>query len=310
MDIDTRQELERISARVPRYLFRVWNCNPYSLHRLSGGYPGLNTLDVITPLAFLRGCGHASVSDLTREEFIKNAVSHLRSEKALAQTEFSSWAASLAFAIHYFGYQLGAACSGGVCAHNVYVSIIDTSDFRKRNAVFHVPDLTFLDPKCNQWDHEYLVHGIVTGVSHRAVSFRVFRNAGLLSHIEFTPKIRYPIIVDNNDTIYQITATSIQRARQIGETYGNKFAFPMALAVLCRVKRDPQLFRNGIKELQMILDGLRGLYNSTECGDDRMAYGGANFVSGYGDVEQFHRLLQVISDVYASEIRYERRQAR
>lgn len=233
--------------------------------------------------------------DLTKEEFIKIAICHLTSVKEpWFQTEFSSWGASLAFVLHYFGTQLGVASK---CQdYNIGVSIIDTKSLHQRNEIFYVPDLAFLDSTYKRWDHGYLVYGIVSGPVLQSAPYQVFRDAGFLCDLAWTPKIHAPIVARGADLIYHLNDGSLKRGREVANEYGERFALPMLLAFLCRVKRDDMLFQSGVSDenLHTILDGITGLRIPEQWDVDRGARDNAKFVAGYGDVEQFHRSMDIV----------------
>lgn len=162
------------TKQIPRYLFRMW-------HENSGGDAKLNTIDKVTPLAFLEGNGHENVYDMSIKELVDNTTEHLRGYHIA--TEFSSWSASLRFVLHY-------ATTKRDCA---YIAVIDTLGLQtdSGNGIFYVPALApiFQDsgPGCDMdygiYDWEFLVHGIVEGRHYKACSFKLLCEHGLLEYL-------------------------------------------------------------------------------------------------------------------------------
>lgn len=214
-------------------------------------------------------------------------IDHLKHRMdAWFQTEFSSWASSFGVAFHYFGSQKQHR---GADDSTIYLSIIDTQALWDRNAIFYAPHLAFLNPETRNYNHEYLAHGVIYGPAHKAMPLKVFKDAGVHCRLACTPNIRLPILTDDDDPPISITPVSMERGRAIGDKYGGMFALPMCLAVVCRIKRDADLFRKGVENLDVILRGIRDLAIPQYWSLDRVLRLDAHFVRGYGDVEQMYR---------------------
>jgi hypothetical protein len=151
-------------------------------HSGSGGSSKLNTTEKVIPLAFLQGVGHESVYDMSVEQFVDNTTRHLHNKKNVV-SEFSSWSASPRFVFHY------------ATAHRegAYIAVIDTQGLStdNKNVMFHVPALQpiFGLPAArrgsyyDQYNWEYLVHGVVEGKHYKAVSFQSLCSNGLTEHL-------------------------------------------------------------------------------------------------------------------------------
>ena len=63
-------QLQLLSNRTPRYLFRVWSDR-------SGGMAGLYTVDAITPMAFYGRSGPSSIFELSRAELMRAIRDHI-----------------------------------------------------------------------------------------------------------------------------------------------------------------------------------------------------------------------------------------
>lgn len=137
--------------------------------------------------------------------------------------------------------------------------------------------------------HEYLAHGVITGPAHKALPFKVFCDAGINFKIRCGPPIsmRHPVLE-------KITPQAMETARRIGDQYGGDFALPMCLAVVCREKRDPMLFRNGVQELDIVLKGIADLPIPQKCSSDKAIQPDAEYVERSGDVEQLCRLMRAL----------------
>ena len=288
MDDGNRNRLEEIRKRTPRYLFRVWSNTP---GQYSGGYRNLNTKRAITPLAFHRGNGTPRVYDMTAAEFTDIAWKHLRTcSNANFETQFSSWSPSLS-------YVMDVAAS---FPESAQISILDTSK-ASDNGIFHVPLLQHFDREKFFWySWEYLAHGIITGQALRAIPLQAFRDAGFETmdgHVHglsrWTPGAASPL---------SETEELVQQARKIGEQYGGAFTLPVTLALICRNKRDRENFRNGIPELQTVLNGLEGLYLPTDWdADATIMEDDVVNIQGWGEVEQLIRLMRACAELPLKE---------
>lgn len=295
MDKDTVARLETVRRRIPRYLFRAWNdtTSPSGLSRLSGGHQGLNTPEAVTPLAFSNGGGHSSVYDMKEQSFLDMAYTHLTGQ-SVPETELSSWAGSLSFALN----NVAASQLGGHYADEAldgaHIAIIDTKELWDdvRVPVFYVPELDFLQPGGMNYPHEYLAHGIIKGSAYKAMPLRIFNEVITLAARKYKS-----FRVDDGQECHEIVRESIDKARKIGDQYGDKFALPMLLAVLCRKKRDSKLFQEGIEEKQFnrLMDRISDLTIPGEWQDDSPVDREYEIKNGFGDVEQMCRLIYALS---------------
>ena len=279
MDDDTRTKLETLRLRTPRYLFRAWKD---SQPDISGGFKTLNRPEAIIPLAFRAGGGHSSVYDMSKEEFTNMVSKHLKYEKENFLTELSSWAASLTFAMLFFGDQ----------HDDVFISIIDTQALKAHNEIFFVPGMDFLGcGGTKDMHHEYLAHGPIRGSAHRAVPASTFVRAGF--DLQSLPR---PGAATKSRKPRHVSIDEVQAARMVAQEYGYHFAAPMAVALVCLEKRLPTLFvREPDAGLDVILHGLSDLHFSQSWSLDDTVMEDIVYFGNYMDVRQFVRLMRAIA---------------
>ena len=279
MDNDTRTKLETLRLRTPRYLFRAWKD---SQPDISGGFKTLNSPEAIIPLAFRAGGGHSSVYDMSKEEFTDMVSKHLKYEKENFLTELSSWAASLTFAMLFFGDQ----------HDDVFISIIDTQALKAHNEIFFVPGMDFLGcGGTKDMHHEYLAHGPIRSSAHRAVPMSAFLLAGF--DLQSLPR---PGAVTKSRKPRHVSIDEVQAARLVAQEYGYHFAAPMAVAIVCLEKRLPTLFlRERDVGLDVILHGLSGLHFSQSWSLDDTVMEDIVYFGNYMDVRQFVHLMRAIA---------------
>lgn len=141
-------------------------------------------------------------------------INHLEHHTEIA-TEFSSWAASLTLAMRFCG---GTPSSS-------FVSVIDTKRLGDSVEIFYAPDLKFLG--ATNYPGEYLVHGIVEGEHHRALSYRSFTDLGI-------SRSAAPHIYDHLPNYEPPVKASVRIYRRLGEQYGFKFSLAVALAIVAQ----------------------------------------------------------------------------
>ncbi|KAG9754020.1 hypothetical protein KCU73_g5750, partial [Aureobasidium melanogenum] len=133
------------------------------------------------PHAFFKGVGHRSMYDMPVDDFLDNSTRHPKGNRKVV-SEFSSWAASPIFVFNYATEHRTTA----------YIAVIDTQELQDgdENAIFYVPDLQEIfgyrkgcGPAYDQYDWEYLVHGVVEGEHYRVNSFWRLGQCGLLDHL-------------------------------------------------------------------------------------------------------------------------------
>jgi hypothetical protein len=279
MDDDTRTKLEQLRLRTPRYLFRAWkDSQPW----ISGGFKTLNSPEAIVPLAFRAGRGHSSIYDMTKEEFTDMVSKHLKYEKENFLTELSSWAASLTFAMLFYGDQ----------HDGVFISIIDTQALKAHNEIFYVPGMDFLGcGRTKDMHHEYLAHGPIRGSAHRAVPMSAFVRAGF--DLRSLPR---PGAATRTRKPRYVSIKEVQAVRMVAQDYGYHFAAPMAVALVCLEKRLPSLFlRERDAGLDVILQGLSGLHFSPSWNRDDTVMEDIVYFGNYMDVRQFVDLMRAIA---------------
>ena len=287
MDKTTKNILEQARRCTPRHLYRLFI---YSHDGpASGGHVDLNTPSAITPPAFFAGRGKPSVYDMTKETFAEVALAHLRGETSL-KTEFSSWAASLAFVLNFCpGVLVGSCSDQPKDLGDYYIGVIDTKQLWHSNQIYHVPKLDFLSPGNMNFDHEYLAHGVIKGPAYRAVCveslFSIsFTYSQVLNFDQFWTKC-IPVKPD-----------IVQAARKAGELFGSTFAMPMTLAILCCVKRDYRLYQKSVmaKELDTVLNGIKDLKISQGWDDDEAILTDVVYTKNFSDVGQTIRLMRAL----------------
>ena len=289
MDDDIKTTLEKFRCRVPRILFRAWS---NSHGKFSGSHKGLNTTKAITPLAFFKGCGRSSVYDLTKKEFSDMAFAHLNGLRT-PLTELSSWTASLSFAMS------GAGHARHPGAH---ISIIDTKDLWNQNQIFFVPDLDFLRPGEMRYDHEYLAHGVIRGLSYRALPLDTLITAG------FNTVYTQPSMMTDWRQEQQVanSMSTIRQARKVGEQYGENFALPMTLALLCKVESRFDLHVTAMPKKQVIVDGIAGLGVPDDWITDDTVVKDIVSTRNWPDVEQLIKLMRAVAQAHEKEVKSDR----
>ena len=136
-------------------------------------------------------------------------INHLDGEDDVP-TEFSSWAASLNLAMRFAERR----------PFSSHISIIDTKHLTSPVEIYYVPDLEFLG--LTPYGGEYIVHGIVEGEHHRAISYRSFTDRGILrnpSHLRLTDYV-------------PITPEFVETCHLLAMQYGCHFALPVALSLV------------------------------------------------------------------------------
>lgn len=289
MDLPTKAKLGTIRRRIPRYLFWAWkNTRP----RISGGFTTLITTEAIVPLAFRAGRGHASVYDMTGSSMPDMVLKHPNYRKDFF-TEFSSWTASLAFAMLFFGND----------TTDVHISVVDTQALRHSNEIFFVPELTVLvdsamehkklrmiEKELKDMHHEYLIHGPVRSSLHRVVPLE-----HLISACLDLRSLGMPGAEIKQHSPKQITATDVTGARQVPEAYGFHLATPVALALVSLQERPPELFlRDDSTDLQQVLAGIVRLHVLQRWSNDDTIMDDVAYSGNYIEISQFIHLMRAI----------------
>ncbi|KAK5686911.1 hypothetical protein LTS10_001046 [Elasticomyces elasticus] len=209
--IDIVRILSTTTEPLPRYLFRAWSNS-------SGGNSLLNTAEAVTPHAFLKGGGPASIDQTPPDELVTIWQRHVVGLEV--ESVFSSWSHSLA-------YVAGIAFShieyGGEGTH---ISVIDTTTLARHNFVAHTAAPALKQAGLSGHSTEFLVFGIVSGDAHRAVSVANLATAGITLADIYLP-----------ESVVGATTTSTPRpgiavARSAGQLFGPQFELAVACFIL------------------------------------------------------------------------------
>ncbi|KAI6791155.1 hypothetical protein KC332_g4985 [Hortaea werneckii] len=280
MDAETKRSVQEAMERTPRYLFRYWNNDA---DRPSGGFKGLNTVNAITPLAYLRGRGSDSIYDLTREDLTKMVAMHLTGHNVL--TELSSWASSLAVCF---------TMARGNPAHG-YISIIDTRSLSS-NTIMHVPSLQFVNERFTDYGHEYLAHSVIRGPAHRAaLADELRRTLRILSAPRPwpDPKLIRPSVPTRT------RAEKIVVALGVGKLYGDRFVVPVTVALLTYFEYGKSQSDPGIVfDLPTIIEALKGYKIPRRLCADASILTEIVHTKGYERVRRMILVLRALIDHY------------
>ena len=286
MDNATKARLEEIRLCTPRYLFRAWNTN--SSGPFYRGRKDLNTVDAIIPAAFRQGQGHSSVYDLTRVELVSMVEKHVSGYSEPYFTEFSYWTPSLSYAVAHAIRVLGGD------SYDCRISIIDTKNLRAQNQIFAVRDLSFLRLPLQDCAFHYLAHGVIRGPFLRSLPIGRF-----WAH-DFDQR-RIASLNESWARLHarQITERAVRLAWNVGVQYGDNFALPVALALICVDKRHIKLFAQGDNELQIVLEGVSGLQFPRDWMNDStitrdVVYTDMGTEEPSYDTDQFIRLMRAV----------------
>jgi len=279
MDDRDKSQIQEAALRTPRYLFRGWGNSP---RNPSGGYVGLNTPERITPLAFLNDNkpGRSSIYSMRRKELTTILYQHLFGAIGF-RTRFSSWGASLLVA---WNFAVGHADS--------YISITDTQKLAGRNAVLHVPSLSFLLPACERFDMEYLAYGIIDGDAHRAIPTSEF--SGIMGWL---PRWSLDDAVSACSTAGydEITASEVRLAKSVAERFGPDFVVPVTVALLTLYQRCGDYWQcEHIHGLENVVSQLQDCNVPEHWCRDPSILADVVYTNGYGEVKQMIRLLRAL----------------
>lgn len=205
-----RSPMEGMARRTPRFLFRSWNGVP-----ATHPYAGLETEHDITPLAYSKGLGPASIHDVPHRLLISLAANHCH--YAHVNSVFSSWSQSLAMVLP--GAWAAASRRG-------YVRVIDTTLLP--NIVLETKELHSFDDSISCEEHEFLAFGVICGEVHRAV-----RISDLLDAILDT----------NFDALLRGDGNGLDldKALRVGSLFGDVFKLPMTAYFLALSPRPRSL---------------------------------------------------------------------
>ncbi|KAK5708438.1 hypothetical protein LTR97_000979 [Elasticomyces elasticus] len=209
--IDIVRTLSTTTEPLPRYLFRAWSNTP-------GRNPLLNTVEAITPHAFLDGDGPVSINQIPPDELMTLWQGHLVSREV--KSVFSSWSHSLACIASIATRHIER---GG---ENPHISVVDTTKLARHNFVAHTAAPALQEAGIPGHCTEFFVFGIVSGDAHHAVSVADLAAAGLPLAIICLP-----------GTIVGATTTAtphpdIAIAMLAGQLFGPHFELAIACFIL------------------------------------------------------------------------------
>jgi hypothetical protein len=203
------------------------------------------------------------------------ALDRLHTEKGDFATEFSSWSQSLTFVL-------------GLYANTVeYSSVIDTQELHEDNPAYYVPLLPIHTPGTFPYDHEYLVHDVIQGRSHRAVPVGAFRNPGVTSD-------SFTWYLGTYNEVF-LTQDLVRRCRSLGEQYGEKFALAVTLALLAGStasgKASGDIIRSYL-DLSTLRHGIDGLALPGRRASDASIMRNVVHVDGWPEIRRFIGLMR------------------
>ncbi|KAF2112745.1 hypothetical protein BDV96DRAFT_648983 [Lophiotrema nucula] len=203
---------------VPRYLFRTWSSTSGGGSKIS-----INSETEIVPPAFVKGAGHKFYE--MDEDYIERMARNHYSGLHEPLTEFSSWTASLHFAFIYAEWMYGEA------RRDVHVAIIDTKQLDGEVLAWHCPHIMK-----TTGNHEFLVHGRISGKGYRAVKYKDILAAGLK---RIVPELTKPFIWSDStprtniflDPAKTVTDHEMESVQAVSALFGD-LSFPVAVACL------------------------------------------------------------------------------
>ena len=268
-------------------------------HSGSGGNSKLNTTEKVIPHAFYKGVGHKSLYDMSVEEFVDNTTGHLHGQGS-PLSEFSSWSASPRFVFHYATSKRSSA----------YIAVIDTQGLQAdgKNVMFHVPALQpiFGIPAArrlssyDQYNWEYLVHGVVEGKYYKSVSFQSLCSSGLTKSLPAlkgvvpawgTDKFKLP------DLVASVTSQELQELAKIAKLFGaeSDMCAGLMIALLCCKKRTGMGTGLDQNELDELVQYLGGRHNIPYDWCDSLLLRGGIYDPRYQDNEQMINIMRALS---------------
>ncbi|KAK5128073.1 hypothetical protein LTR85_005190 [Meristemomyces frigidus] len=211
-----RAQIDEFASHTPRFLFRAWN-------EYSGGGKGLNTPDAITPLAFAKGIGPASIHDLPTDILAGLASMHCAGD--VINSIFSSWSGSLSFVL---------TLALGMPRESAHISVVDTAELmsgsKGTKTMLWTPKLNHISPSCQGGPLEFLAFGVISGKAHQAVRLTELAETGLdtlwsadwnvlplrtMNELEAADDVR-----EKEDSLQHV-------ALRVGKLFGKEFHLPM-----------------------------------------------------------------------------------
>lgn len=191
-----KKQVDSMRGEIPRFLFRYWN-------NQSGGSAALNTIDAVTPLAFLKTPDLPSFRETPLDKLRRITELHLAAHSRVT-TVYSSWSQSLSVVIAMAGTGIG----------NAHISILDTQGLPERNVVLHTEHARQLF-NTPVWDYEFLVFGTISGKHYKAVAFQEFQH-----YLPMSSHPRPPVNVIAKEAI------------RVAEKFGPEFTLVVATYLL------------------------------------------------------------------------------
>lgn len=295
LDHDSKKVLVEAQKHTPPFLFRGWKNTPPP----SGGFLNLNTVDAITPRAFMNrpeSTKPRTIYDMSCKKLSTMCNLHLTAATRFGRfhTEFSSWAASLEVALDFVRDR----------EHEAYISIIDTRELSRKpskNVIVHVPLLAPLGVM--SYPEEYLAHGVIrSSTAHKAIPAFAF----------FSVSFQYPIAsymnMAGSHPAEPLSDQEIERAVKVAKQFRlgeegspnhHKFGTVVMLAILCSKRRDGRLWK-GEDEACSVASRLNryivreGFVVSEEWYSGLIAEN--VYVEDFDDVKQLIHMMQAIAN--------------
>ncbi|KAK4502859.1 hypothetical protein PRZ48_006285 [Zasmidium cellare] len=219
-----RQKIDVLAEGTPRFLFRFWS-------EQSGGNKDLNTIEKITPHAFLDKEGPEALHKMKLSDIHDLSLGHLTGKRL--PSVFSSWSQSLPLLLGWAQRQVRDRGRKGM-----HISVLDTAKVDASNTILHTDALRIVAN--TPWDEgryrwEYLIFGVVKTPAYRAIPLKYFEPTlvpsppmsstlpstvqPLLNHILQQPKVERKIDMIN----------------EIAQRYGNQLEVPVAAHLMAMV---------------------------------------------------------------------------
>lgn len=249
-----------------------------------------------------------SIFDQTEDELKNMLLTHLHTKTPAEDqqpTQFSSWSAKLTCAIDF-------TLEPGVS--NPYVAIIDTKMLQGTNFAAWVPSLEFIDPDCQYYHWEYLVHGPVRGAWYAAIPLRHFRELRVYDDECWQS---WPLVpVDDGVEVpecfpedpKEAAKHTLNTALEVARKYGTHFTLPMFLGMV--TKKFNAAFYRGVhdhasKEIEAIVAFVHSMGLKVPidwCQDDSIMKVGVVETSRYEDVRAMLACMRaLVLDRYPEE---------
>lgn len=198
----------------PRFLFRHWD-------EYSGGNADLNTVDAITPLAFLNDTAPQSFFDMPRSDIAQIATEHLYGLKCT--TLFSSWSHSLPWVLRHARQNTSR------------ISILDTKQLGPEHVILHTSAFrSVVDSSIGVYPHEFLAFGVITRRMYETVPLNTLIQHGLSRRYYSFGELIAQGVVPHHSTKQHADAVQsvLTTATRVGSLYSKGFAPAFAAHML------------------------------------------------------------------------------